>query len=72
MRRGREWSFAQAMRAEFRIVSRVVHDHDFYEGVRALIVDKDNTPRWQPASLAEVTDAEIERHFAPLPQELPL
>ena len=72
MRRGRDWTFAQAMRAEFRIVSRVVHDHDFYEGVRALIVDKDNTPRWQPAALAAVTDADIERHFAPLPRELPL
>ena len=72
MRRGGDWTFAQAMRAEFRIVSRVLHDHDFYEGVRALIVDKDNTPRWQPAALVDVTDAEIERHFAPLPRELPL
>ena len=54
------------MRAEFRIVSRVIHGHDFYEGVRAVIVDKDNKPRWQPATLAEVSDAEVERHFAPL------
>ena len=41
-------------------------DHDFYEGVRAVIVDKDNKPRWQPATLAEVSGAEVERHFAPL------
>jgi enoyl-CoA hydratase len=54
------------MRAEFRIVSRVIHGFDFYEGVRAVIVDKDNKPRWSPASLAEVSDAEVERHFAPL------
>ncbi len=54
------------MRAEFRIVSRVIKDHDFYEGVRAVIVDKDNKPRWQPATLAEVSDGEVERHFAPL------
>jgi len=54
------------MRTEFRIVSRIVHGHDFYEGVRAVIVDKDNAPRWQPATLAQVPDAEIERHFAPL------
>ena len=40
--------------------------HDFYEGVRAVIIDKDNKPRWQPATLAEVNDAEVERHFAPL------
>ena len=47
-------------------MSRIVYGHDFYEGVRAVIVDKDNAPRWQPATLGEVTDAEVERHFAPL------
>ena len=31
-----------------------------------MIVDKDNKPRWQPATLAEVGEAEVERHFAPL------
>jgi enoyl-CoA hydratase len=58
--------FATCMRTEFRIVSRIVYGHDFYEGVRAVIVDKDNQPRWQPAALADVTDAEVARHFAPL------
>jgi len=72
VRRGRDWSFEDCMRAEMRIVSRIVHGHDFYEGVRAVIVDKDNAPRWRPASLADVTDAEIERHFAPLSEELAL
>jgi enoyl-CoA hydratase len=66
VRRGKEWDFATCMRAEFRIVSRVIHGHDFYEGVRAVIVDKDNRPRWQPATLGEVSNAEVERHFAPL------
>src|SRR5205085_6434632 len=66
VRRGRDWSFEDCMRAEFRIVSRIVYGHDFYEGVRAVIVDKDNTPRWQPATLGEITDADVERHFAPL------
>jgi enoyl-CoA hydratase len=66
VRRGKEWSFTECMQAEMRIVSRIVHDHDFYEGVRAVIVDKDNAPRWQPAALAEVSDAEVERHFATL------
>ena len=61
------------MQTEFRIVSRVIHGHDFYEGVRAVIVDKDNAPRWQPATLAEVTRAEVDRHFASLgSQELVL
>lgn len=66
VRRGKDWDFETCMRAEFRIVSRVIKDHDFFEGVRAVIIDKDNAPRWQPAALGEVSDAEVERHFAPL------
>jgi enoyl-CoA hydratase len=72
VRRGPGWSFADCMRAEFRIVSRIVYGHDFYEGVRATIIDKDNTPRWQPADLAGVTDAAVEHHFAALDEELGL
>jgi enoyl-CoA hydratase len=66
VRRGRDLAFEECMRTEFRIVSRVVRGHDFYEGVRAVIVDKDNAPKWRPASLAEVSDADVARHFAPL------
>src|ERR1019366_951901 len=66
VRRGQAWDFETCMRTEFRIVSRVIRGHAFYEGVRAVIVDKDNGPRWRPAALAEVSEAEVERHFAPL------
>jgi enoyl-CoA hydratase len=66
VRRGKEWDFATCVDAEFRIVSRIIRGHDFYEGVRAVIVDKDNKPRWQPATLGEVSEAEVERHFAAL------
>jgi enoyl-CoA hydratase len=66
VRRGKTWDFETCMRAEFRIVSRIIHGADFYEGVRAVIVDKDNQPRWQPATLGAVSEAEVERHFAPL------
>jgi enoyl-CoA hydratase len=66
LRLGARLSFDACMQTEFRIVSRIIHGHDFYEGVRAVIVDKDNAPHWQPAALAGVSDAEIERHFAPL------
>ena len=66
VRRGRDWSFGDCMVHEFRIVSRIVYEHDFYEGVRAAIVDKHNAPGWKPATLGDVTDADVERHFAPL------
>ena len=66
VRRGKNWDFQTCMRTEFRIVSRIIEGHDFYEGVRAVIVDKDNTPRWRPATLVKVDDADVERHFAPL------
>ena len=64
--RGASLSFEEAMATEFRIVSRVVHGHDFYEGVRAAIIDKDGAPRWRPADLAEVPRSEVLRYFDPL------
>jgi enoyl-CoA hydratase len=60
------------MQAEFRIVSRILLGHDFYEGVRAVIIDKDNRPRWRPDRLAEVRAAEVERYFAAIDEELVL
>jgi enoyl-CoA hydratase len=72
MQRGATLDFAECMRTEFRIVSRVVRGHDFYEGVRAVIIDKDQAPHWQPAALAAVDTAEVERHFAPVARELAL
>jgi len=72
VRRGRSLSFEACMQAEFRIVSRIIEGHDFYEGVRAVIIDKDDTPFWRPAALADVSAAEIDRYFAPLADELVL
>jgi enoyl-CoA hydratase/carnithine racemase len=72
VRRGAEWSFSDCMRAEFRIVSRIVYGQDFYEGVRATIIDKDNAPRWCPPDLAGVTEPAVEEHFAPVEEELAL
>ena len=48
---------------------RVVHGHDFHEGIRAVVVDKDNAPRWNPATLGEVSEAMVARHFAALPRD---
>jgi enoyl-CoA hydratase len=60
------------MRMEFRIVSRLLRGHDLYEGIRAVIIDKDQAPRWEPATLASVSDGEIAGYFAPLASELAL
>ncbi|HLH95382.1 MAG TPA: enoyl-CoA hydratase/isomerase family protein [Xanthobacteraceae bacterium] len=72
LRRGRHLDFAACMRMEFRIVSRLLHGHDLYEGIRAVIVDKDQAPRWQPATLADVSDTDIAGFFAPQSDELVL
>lgn len=59
-------SFEDNMRMEFRIGCRQVHSRDFQEGVRAVIVDKDNAPKWDPATLAGVTHRMLDEVFAPL------
>ncbi|HEX4932031.1 MAG TPA: enoyl-CoA hydratase/isomerase family protein, partial [Gemmatimonadaceae bacterium] len=61
--------FADEMRMEYRIASRVLTRPDFAEGVRAVIVDKDNAPKWNPATPEGVTDDLLDTIFAPLPDE---
>ena len=60
-------TFAENMTMEYRIGSRVVSLHDFQEGVRAVITDKDNAPKWQHAEPRQVTARELDAIFAPLP-----
>jgi enoyl-CoA hydratase len=72
IREGKTKSFDDCLRMEFRMVNRVIAGHDFYEGVRATIIDKDGAPKWKPATLAEVSDADIDAYFAPFKEELPL
>lgn len=67
MRRGGDLTFEEAMATEFRIVTRLAEEHDFYEGVRATIVEKDGAPRWRPASLADLPAGFAASHFAPRP-----
>lgn len=61
--------FAAEMAQEYAIGARMVHTHDFIEGVRALIVDKDNAPHWDPPSPADITPAMLDAIFAPLPPD---
>ena len=60
--------FADNMRMEYRIASRVLTRPDFAEGVRAVIVDKTNDPKWDPATPEGVTEDLLDAIFAPLPE----
>jgi enoyl-CoA hydratase len=60
-------TFADEMRAEYALASRVVKTHDFKEGVHALLIDKHNEPKWDPPTPDGVTDAMLDALFAPLP-----
>jgi enoyl-CoA hydratase len=64
---GQAVSFAENMAMEYRIGARVVQRHDFLEGVRAVIVEKDNAPNWDPPTLEGVTEDMLDAIFAPLP-----
>lgn len=60
-------SLEHALEMEFGISCALMHGHDGMEGVRALIIDKDKQPRWQPASLDDVTDEMVQAAFAESP-----
>ena len=63
IRNGSDLNFEDCMKMEFRMVSKVMDDHDFYEGVRALIIDKDNTPVWKPETVEKISNKEIDEFF---------
>jgi enoyl-CoA hydratase len=63
---GRDCDLEAALALEYRLTQHVMAGHDFYEGVRAMLIDKDQTPRWQPATLAEVGDGMVDIYFAPI------
>ena len=66
LRRGRDMTYSQCVTMEYRLMQACMAGSDFFEGIRAKLVDRDNAPRWQPTSLAEVDDALIEAAFSPL------
>ena len=63
---GRGMSVGQALTLEYRMTQHVMQGHDFFEGIRAALVDKDQNPSWQHASLAEVSEQEVDGYFAGL------
>ncbi len=66
MREGKLLSLRDCLKMEYRVALRAVMGSDFQEGVRALLLDKDGAPRWHPAALAGVKEADIAGHFASL------
>jgi enoyl-CoA hydratase len=55
---------------EYRMASAFLMGHEFYEGIRAAVVDKDWRPRWSPDTIAQVDAAQVERHFVPVADDL--
>jgi enoyl-CoA hydratase len=72
LRKGARLGFEECMKLEFRMVHGILAGHDFFEGTRAVVIDKDQDPRWQPAVLAGVSESDVAHYFAPLAEELPL
>jgi enoyl-CoA hydratase/carnithine racemase len=69
---GSTLSMDECMKMEFRILNGMLAGHDFYEGIRAVIIDKGSKPEWRPSDLEDVRAADIDAYFAPLAQELEL
>ena len=63
---GKDLAFDAAMTREYRLSQACLARHDFLEGIRAAVIDKDRRPAWDPAELADVSDALVAAHFEPL------
>jgi 3-hydroxyisobutyryl-CoA hydrolase len=67
MSRGKKLlALKECLQMEYRLACRCCEDSDFYEGIRALLIDKDKNPKWQPDSIEKVTPDIINRYFLPL------
>ena len=64
----RHLRFIDEMKMEYGIVVRACRSHDFAEGVRALLIDKDRQPKWRPSSPEEVSQEVVDAYFEPLPE----
>lgn len=57
--------FAERMEMEFTLSQHFIEGHDFMEGIRALLVDKDHLPRWKPVTVEDLNEHEIDHYFSP-------
>lgn len=63
---GSSKTLQEVLTMEYRLSQACVGGHDFHEGVRAVLIDKDQSPKWKPADLKEVTDEDLNNYFKPL------
>lgn len=63
-----ELTIREALMADYRLACRFLEGHDFKEGVRAALIDKDRSPAWIPGRLDQVTSDSVDAYFAPLPK----
>lgn len=69
IRRGAMYAdLKEALAVEYRLARRFLAEPDLYEGIRAVIIDKDHSPKWKHGSIQDISDAEVEGFFAPLPE----
>jgi enoyl-CoA hydratase len=66
VRLARQLDLAATLAQDYRLACRFMANHDFYEGVRAALIDRDQSPKWHPGRLADVSEASIDACFAPL------
>jgi enoyl-CoA hydratase/carnithine racemase len=66
LQRGRSLDLPECLKMEFRMMMQCMANNDFKEGIRAVLVDKDNAPRWSPASMDSVSADLVESYFQPL------
>ncbi|KAL2302541.1 hypothetical protein Nmel_009970, partial [Mimus melanotis] len=66
LREGASMSLQEVLRMEYRLSQACMKGHDFYEGVRAVLIDKDQSPKWKPAALEQVSDEFVDNCFKPL------
>ncbi|XP_061858465.1 3-hydroxyisobutyryl-CoA hydrolase, mitochondrial isoform X1 [Colius striatus] len=66
LREGASMSLQDVLKMEYRLSQACMRGHDFFEGVRAVLIDKDQCPKWKPATLEEVSDEFVDNCFKPL------
>ncbi len=70
LQQGAELDFDACLQQDYRLATRFLLGHDFPEGIRAVIIDKDQTPHWEPSTLKAVVATDIQKYFSPLSKEL--